>query len=340
MIVDFQAHVFPREYVDALNDLDGSVVLEPPDPHSGMRYLYDRRLRTRINTATFQGQDPERRLAHMDELGVDVQVVSIPPPGADRFEASDAISIAGTANDSLAEHCSVEPTRLVGLYTLPTASIPAALDEMQRATDELGLRGFGCYSNLNGRPLDDEELFPLYERVARLGQPIYVHPTAPLATEATGLDIMPVLIYGWAFDATVAMTRLVYGRVLERFPEISWVVADVGGVLSFFAQRAVNIFTGRTEEIRQRYGLTENPLDYFRRFYVDTADHPSSTLRCALDFFGPDRLVFGTNYPYGPDEGRRFVRNSLEAVHGLGLAQADTDKILGSTAARLLRLAT
>src|SRR6266508_3452041 len=169
-----------------------------------------------------------------------------------------------------------------------------------------------------------------------VGQPVDIHPTAPLATEATGLDIMPVLIYGWAFDATVAMTRLVYGRVLERFPEINWVVADVGGVLSFFSQRATNIYTGRTEEIRQRYGLSENPLDNFRRFYVDTADYPSSTLRCALDFFGADHLVFGTNYPYGPEEGCRFVRNSLEAVRGLGLEEAETHAILGGTAARLL----
>ena len=245
MIVDFQAHVFPPAYVDLLERVDGDVILEPPDPYSGMRYLYDRKLASRINTATFQGQDPERRLRHMDELGVDVQVVSIPPPGADRFSADTAPDVARIANDALADLCRADPTRLVGLYTLPTASIPAALDEIERATDDLGLRGFGCYSNLNGRPLDDEAYFPLYERIARLGQPIYVHPTAPLATEATGLDIMPVLIYGWAFDATVAMTRLVYGRVIERFPEISWVIADVGGVLSFFAQRASNIYTGR-----------------------------------------------------------------------------------------------
>jgi predicted TIM-barrel fold metal-dependent hydrolase len=338
MIVDFQAHVFPPAYVEALQRVDGNVILEPPDPYSGMRYLYDKQLGSRINTATFQGQDPERRLQHMDELGVDVQVVSIPPPGADRFAVDDAVAIAQTANNALAECCRVDPKRLAGLYTLPTSSVPASLEEIDRATDELGLKGFGCYSNLNGRPLDNEELFPIYERIAELGHPVYIHPTAPLATEATGLDIMPVLIYGWAFDATVAMTRLVYGRVMERFPEINWVVADVGGVLSFFAQRAINIYTGRTEEIQQRYGLKENPLDYLRRFYVDTADHPAPTLRCALEFFGADRLVFGTNYPYGPDEGCRFVRNSLEAVAGLDLPQQETEKILGANAARILNL--
>ena len=126
----------------------------------------------------------------------------------------------------------------------------------------MGLRGFGCFANLNGQALDREELFPIYERLAKYKLPVYIHPTAPLATELSGIDIMPTLIFGWAFDSTVAMTRLVYGRVLERFPEINWVVADVGGVLAFFAQRAINIYTGRTEEIRHKYGLKENPAGF------------------------------------------------------------------------------
>jgi aminocarboxymuconate-semialdehyde decarboxylase len=134
------------------------------------------------------------------------------------------------------------------------------------------------------------------------------------------------------------MTRLVYGRVLERFPEIDFVVADVGGVLAFFAQRAKNIYSGRTEEIRQRYGLKENPLDSFRRFYVDTADHPASTLKCVLDFFGPERLVLGTNYPYGPEEGRMLIKNSLAAIDGLNLSKNDKEKVLGGNAAEILGL--
>jgi aminocarboxymuconate-semialdehyde decarboxylase len=149
---------------------------------------------------------------------------------------------------------------------------------------------------------------------------------------------MPTLIFGWAFDSTVAMTRLVYGRVLERFPEINFVVADVGGVLAFFAQRAINIYNGRTEEIRERYGLRENPLDSFTRFYVDTADHPTSTLKCVKDFFGVDRLVLGTNYPYGPEEGCLLVKNSLKAIDGLELNKEEKEKILGRNAERILGL--
>jgi predicted TIM-barrel fold metal-dependent hydrolase len=338
MVIDYQAHVFPETYIAEIQRLDGAVVLEEPDPHSGMSYFYDKKLKCRINTATFQGRDIERRLQHMDRLGIDVHVLTIPAPGADRYEGEDAIRIARVANNAIAAIAREHPNRFLGFFTLPTCDIQASLDELERSISELGLRGFGCFANLNGQPLDREELFPIYERLAKYKLPVYVHPTAPLATEATGIDIMPTLIFGWAFDSTVAMTRLVYGRVLERFPEINWVVADVGGVLAFFAQRAINIYSGRTDEIRQRYDLRENPLDSFRRFYVDTADHPASTLRCVKDFFGADRMVLGTNYPYGPEEGCVLVKNSLKAIDGLDLSFIDKEKILGGNAAKILGL--
>jgi predicted TIM-barrel fold metal-dependent hydrolase len=338
MVIDFQAHIFPEAYIDEMQRLDGAVILEEPDPHSGMTYFYDKKLRCRINTATFQGRNIERRLEHMDKLGIDVHVLTIPAPGADRFEGESAVSIAKIANDAVAAICRRHPGRFVGFFTLPTCSTEDSLTELERAVNELGLKGFGCFANLNGLPLDREGLFPIYERLAQYKLPVYIHPTAPLATEVTGLDIMPTLIFGWAFDSTVAMTRLVYGRVLERFPEINFVVADVGGVLAFFAQRAVNIYAGRTEEIRQRYGLKENPLDSFRRFYVDTADHPAATLRCVKDFFGVDRLVLGTNYPYGPEEGCVLVKNSLQAIDGLELTRDEKERILGRNAATILGL--
>lgn len=339
MVIDFQSHLFPEEYLNEMARIQGNVILEAPDPYSGMSYFYDKQLKCRINTATLQGREPERRVEHMDSLGVDIQVLSVPPPGADRFDGDGAVSLARKANDALARICKKYSRRFVGLFTLPTASTRDSLDELERSVTELGLRGFGCYSNLNGRPLDSEELFPIYERLAKLGIPVYIHPTAPLATQATGLDIMPVLIFGWAFDSTVAMTRLVYGRVMERFPEIDFVVADVGGVLAFFAQRATNIYTGRTEEIRRKYGLKDNPLDSFKKFHVDTADHPSSTLKCVLDFFGPDRLVLGTNYPYGPEEGCLFIKNSLRSIEELPLKKEEKAKVLGGNAARILKVA-
>ncbi len=338
MIIDFQAHIFPEPYLVAMQRIDGEVILEAPDRYSGMSYFYDKHLQCRINTCTLAGRNIEKRLEHMDRYGIDIHVLTIPAPGADRFEGAGALELARIANDAIAAIAHEHPKRFIGFFTLPTCDIKASLDELERAVNDLGLRGFGCFANLNGQALDREELFPIYERLVHHKLPVYVHPTAPLATAAVGIDIMPTLIFGWAFDSTVAMTRLVYGRVLERFPEIHWVVADVGGVLAFFAQRAINIYTGRTEEIRHKYGLKENPLDSFRRFFVDTADHPAATLGCVKNFFGADQMVLGTNYPYGPEEGCVLLKNSLQAIDGLDLSATERAKILGGNAAKILRL--
>ena len=85
-----------------------------------------------------------------------------------------------------------------------------------------------------------------------------------------------------------------------------------------------------------KYGLKDKPLDSFKTFHVDTADHPSSTLRCVVDFFGVDRLVLGTNYPYGPEEGCLFIRKSLKSIEELGLREEEQEKLLGGNAARVL----
>src|SRR3990167_1601210 len=161
MVIDFEAHIFPESYIDEMQRLNGEVILEEPDPDSGMRYFYDKKLGCRINTATFQGRDIERRIEHMDRLGIDIHVLSIPAPGADRFVGDGAVSLARTANDALAALCKRYPNRFTHLFTLPTFSTQAALDELSRAVNELGLKGFGCFTNLNGQALDHQELFPI-----------------------------------------------------------------------------------------------------------------------------------------------------------------------------------
>ncbi|HSK28744.1 MAG TPA: amidohydrolase family protein, partial [Candidatus Limnocylindria bacterium] len=176
MVIDFQAHLFPKSYLEAMKRLNGAVILEDPDVHSGMSYFYDKHLKCRINTATFNGQDIDRRIEHMDRLGIDIHVLTIPAPGADRFTGPGAIEIARVANDAIAAIARAHPERFIGFFTLPTCDITASLNELERAVNDLGLRGFGCFANLNGQALDREELFPIYERLATYKLPVYVHP--------------------------------------------------------------------------------------------------------------------------------------------------------------------
>src|ERR1044072_4721060 len=123
MIIDFQAHLFPEAHVGEIKRLNGAVTLEEPDPHSGMQYFYDKKLKSRINTATMQGQNIDERLKHMNELGVDIHVLTIPAPGADRFEGGDAVRIARTANDAIAAVARRHPKRFIGFFTLPSRGI-------------------------------------------------------------------------------------------------------------------------------------------------------------------------------------------------------------------------
>ena len=143
---------------------------------------------------------------------------------------------------------------------------------------------------------------------------------------------MPTLIFGWAFDSTVAMTRLVYGRVLERFPEINWVVADVGGVLAFFAQRAINIYSGRTDEIRHKYGLKENPLDSFRRFYVDYRRSSGLDLALRERFLQPRTAWFWARIiPTDRKRAACWSKTALKAIDGLELMRSTKKKFSAAT---------
>src|SRR5688500_20149145 len=100
MVIDFQAHLFPEEYIDELKRRDGAVILEEPDPYSGMTYFYDKKLRCRINTAIFHGRDIERRIEHIARFGIDIHALSIPAPAAARSAGADEVPHARAANET------------------------------------------------------------------------------------------------------------------------------------------------------------------------------------------------------------------------------------------------
>ena len=112
----------------------------------------------------------------MDQLGIDIHVLTIPAPGADRFEAGDAARLARIANDAVAAICQEYPKRFIGFFTLPTSSIRDSVDELERSNNELGLRGFGCFANLNGKPLDQKSCFQSMNGWHNTNSPV-LHPS-------------------------------------------------------------------------------------------------------------------------------------------------------------------
>jgi aminocarboxymuconate-semialdehyde decarboxylase len=277
-----------------------------------------------------------------------VLTLGLPPP--EQLAGPDVSpELARIANDGLAELCKRWPDKFPAFVAaLPMNNSAESLREMDRAIEELGARGIQLYTNINERPLDDPEFFPVLERVTEHhGLPIWLHPirTAQFAdyrTEpASRFEIFQVL--GWPYETAVAMARIVFSGLFERLPEMRIITHHCGGFIPFLAGRAETMWAqlgSRTPD--ESYAsvlqtLGKPPLDYFRMFYGDTALGGSTpALRCGLDFFGVDQVVFGSDCPFDPEGGPMFIREGMRSIEELGLSDADKQKIYAGNALELL----
>ncbi|MFZ1993914.1 MAG: amidohydrolase family protein [Solirubrobacteraceae bacterium] len=327
MLIDAYAHVFPWPLIEALSEVsDGAelAALRSQSPH-----LYD----------------DERRVRFMDEHGIDVQVLVLArPPVWLGMERSVLHRLTRVANDSIAQFAARRPDRFVGIGVLPVVD-EVMMQEFDRLHGELGLKGVLIFTNIEGRPLDDTSMWPLYDRAAELDVPIWIHPQHAGYYPWIGDNVLDRTL-GWPFDTSLAMARLVYGGVFEKHPAIKFVTHHMGGMIPYFAAR-IDAFERSTAAEYARLGLggTRGPalsapgLDHFRRFHNDCISNGSSeALAMAIDFFGVDHILFGTDFPFGPPDGS-WVRDELRAVADVDLAPSHREQIRHGNAERLLRRA-
>lgn len=324
-VVDFHNHFYPAEYLDALRagpcrvaisaDSEGNPVLHSPGD---------------TNVAVRGHRDIEYRESVLDEVGVDVQVLTLTAPGVQIETPETAVRLATAVNDAFARIVEERRSRFSALATLPLNDPGASVTELSRAVRELGLPGAMVFSNVEGVALADERFWPLWERAEELGAVIYVHPTYPVGVEAmTEYWLMPLV--GFTFDTTLAAARLVFAGVAERFPGVRWVLAHLGGAIPYLAERLDRGFHAFSA---CRAHIKEPPSVYLRRFYYDTVNFDPAALRLALEFAGPEHLVAGSDYPH--------MIGSLESmtasIQGLDVPTGTQQAILATNADRLLGL--
>jgi aminocarboxymuconate-semialdehyde decarboxylase len=281
--------------------------------------------------------DPEVRVREMDEAGIDVMGVS-PSPLWYLYHAEAEIGVpwAKLNNDLLAKFCAYAPERLFFMATLPMGDVNASLEEVERATDELGARGVNVGTDdIAGRNLDDELFDPIWERLCELDLPLFLHP-APLGIsdpdydheEAKRRDRLGLSwSAGYIYRETLAVCTLIYGGVLDRFPDLRVCVPHGGGFVPFQI--------GRFEWYGERSKAAQNarPFEgYLSNFYFDTIIHDPRAQRYLFDIVGPDNLVVGSNWA------------GWDWVDGFGYAAqmsddpAAVEKIWGGNAKRLFKL--
>ncbi len=249
--------------------------------------------------------DLEVRFRVMDQFPDVVQLLTIAGPNVESItEPRDSIELAAIANDELAELVGSHPDRFAAAAAcLPMNDIDAALREAERAIDELGFRGVEIFTDINGKPLDAPDFYPLYARMVEYDLPILLHPrrtnTTPDYDGETTSRFLIFTNFGWPFETSKAMARLAFGGVLERFPTLKVITHHAGGLIPYFAQR-VELSWDFNETLMgyQRDGqqVSMPPLDAYRMFYCDTAIQGNTlALMCAYDFFGADHMVFATD---------------------------------------------
>jgi len=289
--------------------------------------------------------DLDVRFSVMDKFRGLQQVLTVgAPPVEYAVSFDEAVELAQIANDGLAELLDKYPERFVAAAaSLPMGDIDAALIEAERAIKELHLNGVQIFSSINGKPLDRPEFMPLYKMMTDFDLPIWIHPARDVSSpdypdEKESLYELFVKI-GWPYQTSLAMARLVFAGVLEQYPKLKFIVHHCGAMIPFFQQRLATggpaVGSGEIDT-----NISKPSLEYFKQFYADTVISSTPALECGYAFFGPDHLLFGSDYPYpgGAEKGDLALGKMIESVERMSVPEGIKQKIFSKNAENLLHL--
>ena len=276
----------------------------------------------------------EKRLAHMDAAGIDMQVLSFGSPGCEAFAADVAIPMAREANDLLYETQKKYPKRFAGFAALPTADPVAAAGELERCVKKLGFKGAMIHGHQQGRFLDDKGYWPIFERAEALDVPIYLHPTLPhpdaIKAYFTGYEDLARAGWGFAVDTSCHFLRLLFGGVFDAYPKLRIILGHLGEGLPF----AMHRLDEHTRAAAARRGLRKTPLEYFKENLLVTTSGNwyEPAFQCTVAALGVDRILFAVDWPYEAN------KTGVEFLKKISVSDADREKIAHRNAERLLRL--
>jgi aminocarboxymuconate-semialdehyde decarboxylase len=325
MKIDIHNHFYPTQFLKQL-EKDGAVVgLTVEKDDWGRQILVQQG--TRVVTITPPMNNIELRLQDMEEAGFKMQILTLSIPSVDIFPVEVGENLARVINDEFAQICRDHPEHFMALATLPFLDPDRTVKELERCIEKLNFVGACIGSNINGMGLDHELLYPFYERMSSYDLPIHIHPRAPRDKE-TYKDYRLGPMIGFEMDLCVAVVRLVMGGVLERFPNLKFIVSHLGGAIPYLAERIQNCYEAYPECQANITGLA---IDYLRRFYYDTVSFFEPALMCAYGFVGAERLVLGSDYPHVIGD----IREAITSIENLKIPQQDKELIYSGNILRL-----
>ena len=326
-MVDSHFHWRPRSVLEHICARK-NYPLAKPNKKDG--YTYWRREGGR-HTSNVGGEwfDLDAQLAHMDNLGHDIDVVcSIGPFSVafSDFEPEEGRDIAMMWNEEMAAKQRQHAGRFYGTGALPLADTRVAIEVMEHAVNDLGLVGMNLPGSIGGDThIDAERLEPFYARAEELGVTLFMHPTDGIYEDILdGYGGALYLSLGRVVDVSVAAYRLVLSGIMERHPNLKIFLSHTGGALPYQS--------GRMDKNSGAAKLPQKPSNYIKRMYTDTVSPHSAGMKFAIDYYGVDHIMYGTDYPcWDP-------ATCLALFAEIGVSAADQEKIFNSNARRILGL--
>jgi aminocarboxymuconate-semialdehyde decarboxylase len=210
--------------------------------------------------------------------------------------------------------------------------VEAGIREAERCLTQLGMKGILIYTNAGGRPLHDPVVLPFFEYMSRQQRPIWIHPFYNPSRTLLNYDIDFNLeqVFGWPFDTAVAMTCLIFGGVLDKFPDLVLITHHAGSLIPSLEQRIRTHAGGASR-------LPRPLLDYYRMFYVDTAIQGSrGGMLASCAFYGPEHILFGTDTPYASADGKGNAAAVIDSVQALDVTAEQKEQIMSGNLRRIL----
>jgi predicted TIM-barrel fold metal-dependent hydrolase len=333
--IDVFTHIFPPAYVARMQQVAPGLK-DAGKRVRGVPMLVDLDVRFRVMDA-FEGYQ---------------QILSIATPPIEAYaKPADAVDLARLANDGMADLVRRFPERFPGfIASLPMNDPDGALSELARALDTLGARGVQIFTNVGGKPIVSPEFLPLFEAMAGRDLPIFLHPYRGAAfPDYTAEDRSQYEIwwtFGWPYETSVAMARIVFAGLFDRFPALKIITHHMGAMAPYFEGRlgpGWDQLGARTSDedlsvVLAR--LKKRPIDYFRMFYGDTALFGAyDATVCGLKFFGVDHVVFASDSPFDPEKGPMYIRETIRIIDRLPVSADERERIYSRNAVQLLKLA-
>ncbi len=321
--IDAFCHFFPKQIFVLMSQTKGGTT-DVGKRMQGVRTIYDLDARFRM----------------MDAFEDYTQILSLGlPPLEGMAGPGQSPEFARVANDGLAELCEKYPDRFSGFVgALPMDMPDAAAKEAERILIKGKANGLQLHTNVNGACLDEPRFLPIFEIAEKSNKPILLHPARKadfpdFAAEKTSrYEIWT--IFGWPYETSATMARLVFSGVMTRFPKLKILTHHMGAMIPFFDERietgwaTLGSRTSGEDYSHVLPSLGKPLLDCFRDFYGDTAlcGGRIGTV-CGIEFFGVDHVLYASDAPFGPEGGAGYIRSTMQVVASLDLSATEKEKI-------------